>query len=281
MPLWTPQERLSFVVDNWGANPSASVGTFVVPGTSGAEGSWTQVLSALGKDVTGFMILVHAGATSLAQKNHLLDIGVDPAGGTSYTPIISNIVCGATSAITASGAGHRYYFPFGIRAGSTVAARVQGSNATPGSVRIAIRAWGQPDHPELWPVGQYTETIGTITNTQGVAFTPGNAADGSWVSLGTTAKELWWWQIGYQVSNATILAQYTYIEIAYGDASNKHVICRVMHGGSTGETCGTALESHLLEAYCRVPAGSTIYIRGRCNAAPDTGYNGVAVGVGG
>jgi hypothetical protein len=285
MPLWTPQERLSFVVDNWGADPSTTPGTSVVPGASDAEGSWTQVLGALGQDVTGFYLLVTGGGTASNIKSHLLDVGVDPAGGSSYTAILSNLVCGASSVLAGgtglSGMGLSFYFPLRIRAGSTVAVRIQGSNATAGTVRVAIRAWGQPDLPHLWPVGQYTETIGTITGSQGVSFTPGNAADGSWASLGSTTRELWWWQIGYQISNGTITSETTYIEIAYGDATNKHVICRLQHIGNTNEYCGNVMPVQLIESYCRVPAGSNLYIRGRCNNAPDTGYNGVAVGVGG
>jgi hypothetical protein len=30
-----------------------------------------------------------------------------------------------------------------------------------------------------------------------------------------------------------------------------------------------------------VPAGVNIYIRGRCNGAPDTGYNATVIGIGG
>jgi hypothetical protein len=127
-----------------------------------------------------------------------------------------------------------------------------------------------------------SETIGTITNSNGTSFTPGNAADGSWTSLGTTTNPLWWWQIGYQLDNAAITAEYTYIEIAWGDGSNKHIICERMHQGTTAEQTGSVLNTQVLfhEAYCPVPAGSTIYVRGRCLNAPDSGYNAVAIGIG-
>lgn len=129
----------------------------------------------------------------------------------------------------------------------------------------------------------FSETIGTISSSGGVSFTPGNAANGSWVSLGTTVKPLWWWQIACQCSNTTQTGEYVYIQIAFGDGSNKHIILTVMFGNSTSETGGTPLEGNLsfAEAFCPVPAGSSIYIRGRCNNAPDTGYNAVAIGVGG
>lgn len=270
--------------DNWGANPASTIGTSITPGASNVEGSWTQVASSanIANDVYAFYLQIHSGATSTAQKDHLFDIGVDPAGGTSYTAIISNIDCGSAPALTAAGA-REFAFPFFIKAGSSVAIRCQGSNATAGTVRAAIRFYGKPSRPELFPVGQYSETIGTITNSAGQSFTPGNAADGSWTDLGATSRDLWWWQVGYGISNATITAEYTYIELAWGDGSNKHTIFKIMHGGTTSETAGAAAQTNLLmwAAYQPVPAGSNIYIRGRCNNAPDTGYHAVAIGIGG
>lgn len=273
-----------FVYDNWGTNPSATPGTSIVPGASNAEGSWTAIASSgnISEDIYGFYIQVFGGATAANAKNHLLDIGVDPAGGTSYVAIISNLVCGASPALTVAGA-REFFFPMFIKAGSAVAVRIQGSNATAGTVRVCAQFYGKPSAGHLLPVGSYSETIGTITNSNGVSFTPGNAADGSWVDLGVTAKPLWWWQLGYQIDNGTITAEYTYIELAFGDASNKHTIFKTMHGGTTGETCGLATQTPMLSlaAYCPVKAGEHLYVRGRCNNAPDTGYNAVAVGIGG
>ncbi len=269
--------------DNWGTNPSATPGTPVTPGPSNVEGSWTAIASSanIANDVYGFYLEVSGGASSTNAKNQLLDIGVDPAGGTSYTAIISNLVIGASPLLTAAG-NREHFFPMFIKSGSSVAARIQGSNATAGTVRVIVKFFGKPSDPTMLPTCTYSETIGTITNSSGVSFTPGNAADGSWVSLGTTSKPLWWWQLGYQIDNGTITAEYTYIDLAYGDGTNKHTIFRVQHGGTTGETCGLQMQTQLCHfaAVKPVPGGSTIYVRGRCNNAPDTGYNAVAVGCG-
>jgi hypothetical protein len=284
MSLWTPAYRRSYIVDNWGANPSGTPGVSVTPGASDAEGSWTASgLGTLTYEVHWLHVRVSDGNTATAAKRHVLDIGVDPAGGSSYTAIISNIVCGTSAVITAGGApGHQFLFPIMIPSGATVGVRIQGSNATAGTVRVGIRAFGRFDAPWMFPVGQFSETIG-VSGSSGTSITPGNAADGSWASLGTTVRELWWWQLCYQIDNATITAEYTYIEIAYGDASNKVVILRIMHGGNTSEGIGMPLCENLIvpAAYCRIPAGSTIYARGRCNNAPDTGYQVAVVGIGG
>jgi hypothetical protein len=205
-----------------------------------------------------------------------------PAGGTSYTAIISNIVCGQTQAVTTG--WDAFVFPIFIKAGSSVAVRVQGSHSTAGTVRVVADFFGRPTNPEMVPCGSYSETIGTITNSNGTSITPGNAAEGSWTSLGTTANDLWHWQIGVQVNNATIAAQYASVDLAYGDASNKEIILEDVAIGFYGpaEIKAWTLNGRALCRACRyVPGGSTIYARARCSTAPASGYNVTAIGIGG
>jgi hypothetical protein len=275
----------AWTYDNWGTNPGATPGTSVTPGASNTLGSWTQLASAanIANEVVGFHLVIHSGATSAATKPQLLDIGIDPAGGTSYTPIISNMQIGASPALTVAGA-REHYFPMSIPAGASVAARVRGANATAGTVRVMAKFYGRASNGLALPVGSFSETLGEDTATSlGTSITPGNAADGSWVDLGTTARDMWWWQLGYVVNNTTVTAEYTYLDVAHGDASNKALIFRTIHGGTTGETSGLLAESQVLwpVAYCPVPAGDHIYVRGRCNNAPDTGYSVTVTGVGG
>lgn len=264
--------------------PSATPGTSVVPGASNAEGAWTQVATAanMAYDVCLFYIAVGGGNTSAQQKNHLLDIGVDPAGGTSYTAVISNLVCGQTQAVTTG--GDEFVFPFFVKAGSSVAVRVQGNNATAGTVRVVATFYGRPTQPEMAPCGTFSQTLGTITSSAGTTVAPGNAAEGSWVSLGTTTSDLWHWQMGVQLSNATITAQYATYDLAYGDATNKEIIIEDQAIGfyGTAEIKASILRGrHLVEAYRYVPSGSTIYARGRCSTAPTATYNVTAIGIGG
>lgn len=273
--------RAIFRYDNWGTNPTTTQGTSVTPGASNAEGSWTQIASSanIAQEVAALHLRIAAGSTNAAAKPHLLDIGVDPAGGTSYTAVISNIVCGSSPA----GAAVEHFFPLRIPAGASVAVRIQGANATAGTVRVAARFYGQLSGRHRVPVGSFSETIGTITNSDGQSFTPGNAADGTWTSLGTTTNPMWWWQLCYQVNNATITVEGCFIDLAYGDGTNYELIQRVYNLGDTSESCNRVSRNNLnwFEGYCPVPAGATLYVRGRCQNAPDTGYSAVAVGIGG
>jgi hypothetical protein len=283
MPFATYSSRQVVRIDNWGTNPSATPGTSVTPGASNAEGTYTQLVSTFGMECSGFMLFFSGGATSANDKSQLADIGIDPAGGSSYTTIISNIVMGASAPVTATGGGQRFFFPLRVPNGASMACRIQGSNATAGTVRVAVRGYGETTHRWMLPIGQYVETLGTITNSSGVTFTPGNAANGTWVSLGTTSKDLWWWQLAYQVSGGTITAEYCWVDLGYGASGSQVAIQRRYNGGTTGETCGDLMANGILwhECYCPVAAGTEMWIRGRADSAPDTGYNGVAIGIGG
>jgi hypothetical protein len=280
-----PFSAYSFTFDNFGANPAATGGGLVTAGGSINTESTTPLVLATGaqltQDVYWIEVLVH-GTSGTGDRQMLLDIGVDPAGGTSYTWIISNIVVGNTPIPPAGGVGFHFLFPFYIKSGSQVACRTQ-CNQISITARVMAKFYGQPSNPEIAPRGAFSETIGTITNSQGVGFTPGNAADGTWQLLVTATKSMWWWQVAFSVNNATITAETAYVDLAFGDGSNKHLIIRAQHFGTTSETCCDLLAANMsfLQAYKPVPAGASLYIRGRANNAPDTGYNGVAVGIGG
>lgn len=262
------------------SGPTPPYGTSVVPGVSNAEGNWTQIASAanMATEMFGLELGVVGGAGAGVARNMLLDIGIDPAGATSYVSIISNLVCGDSGSTSG---GRIFYFPIRIPAGASVAVRVQNSHTIAGTVGVIAKFYGQPQRPEHARAGSFSETIGAITNSSGVAFTPGTSgAEGSWTLLGTTNKELWWWQAGVQVDDATMTAQTLLVDLAYGDVSNKvPIIGDLLHS-----LTGTEIISHAcaLNAYKRVPGGSNIYIRGSIDiATADSNYNAVAVGIGG
>lgn len=287
MTLYTPQTgRTVWYYDNWGATPNATPGAAVASSTTAnTEGSWVQVASAtnIANDVDGFHLMIHGYSAATNTRTALVDVGVDPAGGTSYTELISDILVGGVPTGTSNTL--EMFFPIKIKKGSTVAVR-QLARWGAISMRVATRFFGSPTSKGIFPVGSYSETLGSgVTIPKGTEFTPGNAADGTWTSLGVTTKPLWWWQLGYSIYNTVVTAEYTYLELGTGDGTAAGTIpfFRQQHGGSTSEICSLYDKTNLLwnMAYFPVPAGQTIYVRGRCTNAPDTNYNAVAIGVGG
>lgn len=276
--------KFAFEFNNWPATPAVTgVGTSVIPGASSAEGAWTEIATAanMAHHCYWLYLWVSAGFTSTASKQHFLDVGIDPAGGTAYTARISDIACGGSNGVNGVGSCHRFRFPLFIQAGSTVAVRIQGSHATAGTVLVACQMLGQPDRPEQVPIGQYSETLGAGAGTLGVSVVPGNAAYGAYAAIGTTTKPTFWWQLGVQLDNAVTAAENLYFEMSYGDATNKHVITNLFFLTTGTEAQGEVFAGNLSErCYAEVPAGSTIYCRAICNNAPDTGYNVTAIGIG-
>lgn len=258
-------------------NPSTSPGDALTPAV-GSEGAWVSLATGanVAQDVYGVLININAGNTTATIRDILIDIGVDPAGGTSYTAILTDLI--GSQASNAVDCGRWYYFPLFIRAGSQIAARAQASNTS--TVRVSVQLFGQPSRPDMLNVGTYSETLGG-TAVNGTSFTPGNSsAEGSWVSLGTTTKDLWWWQLGVGISNGTTTALMYHIDLAWGDASNKYMIIenKRLYLPGTAERLGHIPD---INGFCSVPSGGELFVRGTCSSTTITGFYAKAYGVGG
>jgi hypothetical protein len=277
--------RMGFqkVVKSYSA-PAADCLPAAITSGNGVEGSWSEVIadSLVTDDVYAVrMVFINDAHVTGAVHEQLIDLGVDPAGGTSYAAIINNIMIGRPSVL---GDNQLYpvefVFPFYIKAGSAIAMRGIGDSAGE-TFRPFVELYMQPFSPELMLRGQHSETIGTVSGSDGVSITPGgSAAKGSWVSLGTTSKDLWWWQVGMQVSNATVAGGETLIDLAFGDGTDfTYILKDHIFLADTSESSGAHCYNY---GYCPVPAGSDIYARAAAtNASPSTGFQVLAYGVGG
>lgn len=246
-------------------------------GVANTESGWTEILSNITDDAWLLALSFSGGGGSATAPQILADIGVDPAGGTSYTAIISNIVAGMRPGRTDP---MLYLFPFFCPAGSAFALRHQSNLTTPGT-HANLVVFGKPSRPEICMKGSFSETIGTVTNSSGVDVTPGTGAEGSWTEIGTTSKDMWWWELSCQPNDTTTNAVATSFDLAFGDASNKHIIIdnqMFVYGTVEQGSISTQMQvSH----YCPVPGGSTMYVRGHCSGTPDAGWNCLIHGIGG
>jgi len=280
--LYVPVPSLWPVWNNWTA--SATPGVSVTPGTSGAEGTYTEIVDGalVTEDVYFMRIWQSAGFVSTAAKPQLMDIGVDEAAGTSYTTIVNNISCGncGAASFTSERFGRFYDLPIFIKAGSSIAIRVQGQHATGTATRFAIKLIGGTHQPHFIRAAAFTETIGTIASSQGTAFTPGtSSAEGTWTLVGTTVAQLWGFLPSVDISDAGMTALGYIVDIAYGDASNKVLLSE----NNPVYTASTEYVTHpaMQLGYADVPAGTNIYVRGTCSGTPDTGWSCTVVGFGG
>jgi hypothetical protein len=260
--------------------PSTTPGVSVTPG-SGSKGSYVQLASGanLAQDCYGLLLWVVAGNTTTGIRDILLDIGLDPAGGTSYgqTGGINNIF--VPQASNAVDGGRWFWFPLFIKAGTSVGACGQANSTS--TFRVMARFFGRPTNPENVACGQYSETIG-VSGNGGTPFTCGNSgAWGSWTSLGTTTRPCWNWTLAFGHNVGTTTAQMYFAELGYGDGTNMVTIVRMMpqFNPGTAEKSGN-MASNLFGSIWEVPAGGTLYVRGSASGTTET-TEAVAIGIGG
>jgi hypothetical protein len=246
---------------SWGTSrPAAANGTAITPG-AGDYGSWAQVGNALSADAYGILININSNYTSAASRNTVVDIGVDLAGGTSFTAVISGLLCGNADTYISggrSGSGVWYYFPLFIPSGSTVGARGHSTVVT--AFRVGIILMQQPVNPAAIRKGSFVETLG-ISGNQGTAITPGTTAESAWVSVGTTAKRCWWWQLGWQIpsTDTSHVGAAIHLDMAIDSGGLTKIIIDFPANTSTQEALtGPPLTSGV---EWDVPAGTTLYVR--------------------
>lgn len=184
----------NYYADNTGAVLSfgSRVGTVVTAGANDTPGSVVTLLSALSQDVEYIVIEYQRYASSGADSSTLLDIMIDPAGGTSWLndPLIPGLLVGFSPDTSNShGAMPGYQFPVWIPAGASIGARAQTAHSSDITVgRISIMVAGGNSNPASWWCGQKVTNVGVdLTNSRGTLITPGASSSfGSWTNLGST-----------------------------------------------------------------------------------------------
>jgi hypothetical protein len=278
--LFVPGNSWNYVVSNVAATrPAAGWGTVVTPGTAGAFGAWATAITAANKTAETFGILIHInnGATSATTRNHLIDIGIDPAGGTSFTTVIPYLLGG--HAAPANIGGIFYYFPLYLPAGATIGVRAIGTIAT--TLNVGITCFGKPRRPDSVMCGTKVVSFGqTTASATGTTVTAGTTAEGAYVQLGSaTTFPIWWWQAGLTCVDTTMTANAHAIDIATGDATNKDIVLQNVLSIFTAAEQITSLPA-VYPGFDRTPTGQLVYGRVQCSGTADSALSMMAYGLG-
>lgn len=263
--------------------PAAAFGTSVSGAQNSYSGGYTQVLA--GGSVLYDCYLVDVQINSIgnnaAARGAMVTIGMDPAGGSSYQDWIPDLLCGQAAQFVGSGClgGYRYRFPLFVPAGASIAAKLSGNFASPAG-RISITLWGRPTRPDLLMWGTSVEAIGiSAGSSAGTSVTSGSTSEGSWTSLGTSARRCIAWQLGCSVHNSATSSNIHYAaDLSYGDGTNQIVIIdgAEWQFNSGTELCGLAQPGPV---FFDVPAGATLYGRLQADQSPNSGLSMAAYGV--
>lgn len=257
--------------DSFPATPATTPGVNFTAGASSTDSTDVGVLSALAHDVHYLVIGIGGISSTSANGQCLLDVLIDRAGGTSWSVLIDDLVCGMTAipGNTTIGFGCYYHFPIWIPAGSAIGVHAKTrhtSDITSG--RVIMFAKGNPSRPDMWWCGQNVETLGNGANSQGTNFTPGNSgAAGSWTSIGsTTSGRYGALQFGINGSDATAAAQVYHCEVGVGSqpVPGSHIVFRTLSTSEVGHHDGM-----ISPIWCDIPEGSQMQVRGTCNGTAE------------
>jgi len=261
--------------------PALAYGTTVTAsGTTNTKGSWANVVTTpTAHDSYLVVINVNGLALSATSRQALLDIGIDEAGGTSYTVKINDLYVTNAGPYTVNG-GIWYVFPLRIPAGSTIGARVQCTIASV-TCAVNIQLFGLPAHPEMIRVGSRVETIGAVTaSSSGTAITPGSTSEGAWTSMGSLSNDAWWWQVGFGQNDGSTSAAGIHFDVSAGDASNKKFLLEnLLFINTAAEQQGNLPTSFGCVANAKT--SDTIYVRAQTSASNDTSPSTIIYALGG
>lgn len=274
MSLFVPKpNRWLWSFDSRTDRPSATDGTSTTPGNN-SKGSYSSaIVSSANMADDGWWIEVYisSGAGSAVARDTLVDIGMDPAGGTSYSVLIPDLLA-PNSAPYATFGGIPYSFPVHIPAGAQLAARSSVNNATGGTPRVAIAVYGHPSNPDMRWKGSTVEALGvTAASSNGTAVTSGGASEGSWTTLGTSTYDARYVELGFGINNSAMTALGYHVDLSHG-ASGGDVM--LIENQLVITTAAEQVTKYATEqAFCKIPAGDSVYGRMQCSGTANTGLS--------
>jgi hypothetical protein len=264
-PSWT------YCTDNLPASPDyLNFGTAVTSGTSNADGSDTAILSALTHDVEYLRLILTGTFNATANNNCLMDLLVDPAGGTSWSTLIPSLMVGGVNLMSQSGSsvagpGGIYDFPLWIPAGATLGARIRSAGTSTAPVlNVGIIAKGGNRNPASWWCGQRVTAIGTDpSNSQGTTHSGASSSSSfsSWADFGSTltadCNAIQFGIGGVHSSSSWSSKTYTY---EFG--ANGFAIGGPMYRTLNSSRCGVWIPQGPI--FKRLAAGTQLQARGKC-----------------
>lgn len=279
MILSLETNRFTSIVQSHDTFPTSTQGATITPAQN-AYGSYATVLGTpLVDPAYAIEIIVREIGVSGQDTSSLTTIGIDRAGGSSYSDFINHLLTGNASGVGGGSLGIKYRFPLFIPAGATLGAKGSINNATVGTQLVQVRLFCRPTRPDLVRCGQFVRTYGEDTaNSRGTAVTFGNASEGAWTQVGTVADAnlIAWAMAATPVGITTASNQRVHCDLGLGDASNKsefvvgHEV-QLTNVEMVGQVC--------LAEYGKCGNGDLVYARGQGTA--QTTWSCAAYAVGG
>lgn len=261
-----------------GTRPTSTQGTSVTPGGTNTYGSYASLgVISSADDAYEIELTTHTVNVTAENRMVMITLGADPAGGTSFTDIWSDVFVAGSSEV--ANTHFRFRLPYFLKAGTTLGVKAASLNATTTAIRVHAKLFCKPTRPDLIMHGKHVQTFGVTSPTvAGVAVTPGTVSEGAYAEIGTLDKPLFFFDFGMVVDDTTMGAAMLHVDIALGDATNKRVI---ISNAPIWTTAGEGLMKHIGGSYARGAVGDKIYARAQSHTAIDSNYSIAVYGVGG
>lgn len=285
--LWMPRSSdtnlyIPSVAD--GTRPAAAFGTSVTPGNN-TYGSYVSMIAgaSVTHDVYGFWSNFNSNSASTAARDSLATLGLDAAGGSSFTDFISHIQCSSAGPYFADSAGvggYWYWWPVFVQAGTSFGVKATVNNATVNTLRAHVILCCKPDYPNNQQLGTFVQTFGANPGTStGTTITPGTASEGAYADVGTLDKNLWYWQFGFGLNDGAMPNSMHSVDLAIGDATNKKIA--ILNGFCTVSST-EAICKRADGGFCKGASGDHVYMRAQAGPnAAGANASGIAYGIGG
>jgi hypothetical protein len=254
-----------------GTPSTTGAGTAVTPGNSNADGTAVAALTNIGHDVECLVIGAYGFNLAGANTSTLLDILVDPAGGSTWAtdPLINDLLVGQTNVMgTTSNGIVWYHFPIWLKSGHSIGLRARQAHSAADPGVVMVFAYGGNANPGSWWCGQTVESVGIIAaSSQGTDHTPGNSgAFSTWTDFGSTlSKPCGALQFAVQATNddTTQSAAAYHFEFGVGSTRIGPPIWRSTTTTEVGWSTPTGL------IFCALPTGTQLQVRGTCSGTAE------------
>lgn len=259
--------------------PTNNIGATVTPAEN-AYGDYVEVLpgSSVPSDVFMIDVIIGTGAATSQARDILVTLGLDPAGGSSFTDFISHLMGSNASEYATAGGGVVYRFPVFVKAGTSIGAKASINNATLNPLRVAVVLYGKPSNPDAIWAGSFVQSFGvTAASSSGTPVTPGEAGEGAWVEFGTIDKTIRHWEVGVGFDTDTFTAGTYHCDLGIGDATNKKT---AVLDGNVFIAANERLSKTRMAAPGIGVAGDKVYGRAQCSGAVTANMSMIAYGVG-
>jgi hypothetical protein len=262
-------------------------GRDIAAGSSNVDGTAVSLfrnsaLSDLNLPFDCHYLAIAAGGWNAANANVqvLLDILVDPTGGTSWSVLIEDLLVGMTQVNGLCAPYNFYHFPIWIPAGSRLGARARTRHTANRTGNVIAYVCGEPTHPDAWWCGSGVESLGINAATSQGTDIPDTAAANawsSWTNVGSpTSHRYGSVQLGINGSDATAVAASYLFQMGYNSTELRGVV--PVHRHLTTNEVGFQI-GQMMPNWCDIPAGTQMQVRQTASVAAAETLNCAIYGV--